>query len=162
MAVLAVFCLLFGLAFNLPLNLLIKPSVAGLSDIRFAYHIGPLFCVTVIILAVAVLNHLYGIKRTGRGSGASEHIHHAPLLHTIYDLAEQRVFDPYVQGRKVGGGVVKLLFFIDRVIDWVYQRFVPGVAYAIASIRRAHNGRFANYLAWAIGGLAIVIWVYLR
>ncbi|HEX2954654.1 MAG TPA: NADH-quinone oxidoreductase subunit L [Bacillota bacterium] len=162
MTVLAAFCLLFGLVFNLPLNLLIKPSVAGLSKVRFAYHIGPLFWVTVIILAVAVLNHIYGLKRTGRGSGASEHIHHAPLLHTIYDLAEQRVFDPYVQGRKVGGGVVKLLFLIDRVIDWVYQRFVPGVAYAIASIRRAHNGRFADYLAWAIGGLAIVIWVYLR
>jgi formate hydrogenlyase subunit 3/multisubunit Na+/H+ antiporter MnhD subunit len=168
MAVLALACILFGLGFNLPLNALIKPALASslsgehLSEIHFAYRIGPLFWLTLLILAVAVLNHIYGVKRTGKGQGASEHIHQAPILHPIYNLAEQGVFDPYVQGRRMGKWVVSGLFRIDRAVDWVYQRFAPGVAYAIASIRRVHNGRYATYLAWALGGFLIVLWVFLK
>lgn len=167
MVVLAAACVLFGVAFNLPLANLIKPALAsslkdGLKEVHFAYSIGWLLWVTVGILTLAILNHIFGVKRTGKGLGASEHIHHAPGLHQVYDMAENRVFDPYVQGRKVGGWVAQGLFLVDRGVDWVYQGFVPAVAGAVSSIRRVHNGRYANYLAWALGGLLIIVWVVFR
>jgi NADH:ubiquinone oxidoreductase subunit 5 (subunit L)/multisubunit Na+/H+ antiporter MnhA subunit len=166
MILLAAGCLLFGLFSRLPLDGLIKPSLYSslghaVSEIHFDIDITQwLFWITMTILTIAVLNHIYGVKSSGSGLGASEHIHHAPGLKTVYDLAENRVFDPYVQGEKGGYYLVKGLYLVDRAVDWVYQSFFPTVAGWISETRKAHNGLFANYLSWVLGGFGIMI-VYL-
>jgi formate hydrogenlyase subunit 3/multisubunit Na+/H+ antiporter MnhD subunit len=159
MAALAWGCIMFGLRSDIALKYLIKPAFAGLSKVEyFKFHLNsPLFWVSVVVLTIAVLNHIHGVKATGKGVGASEHIHHAPGLVKVYDLAEKRVFDPYVQGRTAVGYVALGLFWIDRGVDWFYQKLVPTVADLIASVRRIHNGLFANYLSWSLGGMVLVV-----
>jgi NADH:ubiquinone oxidoreductase subunit 5 (subunit L)/multisubunit Na+/H+ antiporter MnhA subunit len=162
MAFLALGCILFGVIYRLPLDHLIKPSLtAGLGhaieEIHFEYHLGWLFWVTIGLIAAATLNHWIGVKLSGRGVGASEHIHHLPGLSQIYDLAEKHVFDPYVQGKVIFRWLALALFRIDRAIDWVYQGLAPALAGAITSIRNIHNGLYANYLSWSVGGLLLIL-----
>jgi len=162
MIVLGLGCLIFGVAYQLPLNGVIKPALATslgheIQEVVFHYNFGPLFWVTILILSVALLNHYFGVKRSGSGLGASEHIHHAPLLKNIYGWAEASVFDPYVQARKVGRYLAQGLYLIDRGIDWCYQKGLPGLAGWCSETRRIHNGHYANYLAWALGGLVVLI-----
>ena len=114
----------------------------------------------MLILVTAIFNHVYGVKATGRGLGASEHIHHLPGLATIYNLAEKRIFDPYDQGKRVGYYAAKSCYYIDRGIDWCYQSLIPGVAHFVASSRKIHNGLYANYLSWSLAGLAFIM-IYL-
>ncbi len=162
MVTLALGCVFFGIWFKFPLNYLIKPSLidslrAAVAKIHFSFGFGELFWFSVLILTIAVINHAIGVKLSGKGLGASEHIHHAPVFNTIYDLAERSYFDPYVQGKFIGRYVALGLFWIDRGIDWVYQSFVPTVADLIASMRRVHNGLFSNYLSWSLVGLVFLI-----
>lgn len=161
MIILSLGCIIFGVWHTLPLESFIKPALTeslheALQEVHFAFGLGELFWVTIIVLAIAVINHVIGVKFTGKGVGASEHIHHAPVLSTIYDLAERRVFDPYDQGRVVFRYGVQGLYLIDRGVDWIYQKLVPVTANWIAETRRVHNGLYANYLAWALGGLVLV------
>ncbi len=161
MAVLAFFCILFGVAYQLPLDYLIKPSLAGLgaavAEIHFEYHLGWLLWVTIGIICAAALNHWLGVKLSGRGVDATEHIRHLPGLRQIYDWAEKGVFDPYVQSKVVFLWMARVLFRIDRGIDWVYQSFAPAAASVITSIRKVHNGLYANYLSWSVGGLLFIL-----
>ncbi len=162
MGTLALGCLLFGLWYRFPLDYLIKPALAfsllpDLTEVHFAFGLNELLLVTVVILTIALFNHLLGVKLSGSGLGASEHIHQAKGLNQIYDLAEARAFDIYVQGRNAGRYLAKGLFMIDRAVDWFYQVFIPWVAWLFSSIRRIHTGLFSNYLAWSLGGLIFIV-----
>ena len=115
MAVLALACLGFGLWPQWPLSNLIKPALwdslkSNLFAVEFHYQLGILFWLTIVVLTIAILNHIHGVQATGRGQGALEHVHHAPVLGPIYQLAEGRYFDPYVQGRKLGYYAAKGLY----------------------------------------------------
>jgi NADH:ubiquinone oxidoreductase subunit 5 (subunit L)/multisubunit Na+/H+ antiporter MnhA subunit len=162
MIVLALSCILFGVWFKLPLNLMLKPALYQSMDkvinkVHFEFAFEPLFWLTILILTIAVLNHWIGYKLTGKGLGTSEHIHQAPMLHRIYNLAERQVFDPYVQGKAGGRYFIKGLFHVDRGVDWFYQKLVPAVANLVTKLRYVHNGLYANYLSWSVGGLLLII-----
>ncbi len=167
MIVLALTCIVFGVWHKLPLNGILKPALMESMDkvidkgIHFEFGFGPLFWTTVLILTFAILNHWIGYKLTGKGLGASHHIYELPGLHQIYDLAEKQTFDPYVQGKRGGRYVVKGLFYIDRGVDWFYQKLVPATANKIAQLRQIHNGLYANYLSWSVGGLLLIILYFL-
>jgi len=60
---------------------------------------------TVVVLILAFLNHMFGVRKSGRGIGAADHIHHAPGLSPMYDLAERRAFDPYEIGLRLSRGI---------------------------------------------------------
>ena len=84
MIVLAGLCVLFGVANQLPLGTFIQPAVGsrvtgGASFAGFPAS-ATLVGLTLVALAVAVINHIFGVRRTGRGLGAVDHIHHAPVL----------------------------------------------------------------------------------
>ena len=162
MIILALTCMVFGIWYKLPLDSLLKPAALESMDkvihqAHFEYALSDLFWLTILVLTIAVINHWIGYKLTGKGSGASEHIHHAPVFHQVYDLAEQRAFDPYVQGKVVSRYAIQGLFWVDRGIDWFYQTLVPVTSNFISKLRNVHNGLYANYLSWSVGGLMIVI-----
>jgi formate hydrogenlyase subunit 3/multisubunit Na+/H+ antiporter MnhD subunit len=162
MIVLALLCVLFGLYNALPLKNLIQP-VLGVNRLQGHHFYGwpesaTLVIVTLVVIAAAYLNHRYGVKKTGSGLGAVDHIHHAPVLNAIYDMAEKRYFDPYDIGLKIVDLISKIAWQLDRAIDWVYNVFSVRVAYAFTNgIKKAHNGNYSLYLLWAIGGLAIIL-----
>ncbi len=166
MIILAAVCILFGVYNSLPLNNLIQPILGehrleGLNFAGFPSNI-ILIIVTGVVLIAAFLNHLYGVKKTGGGIGAVEHIHHAPVLSWIYNKAEKRYFDPYDVGLKIVGFISKIFFKVDRAVNWFYDVFIVKVTYFFTGvIKKAHNGHYAMYLSWSLIGTVIIIIIFL-
>lgn len=167
MIILAAICIIFGLFNFIPLKFFIQPVLGAqrLEGHNFAgFHINILLgAITIAVLIAALLNHLYGARKTGSGLKAADHIHYAPVLGWIYDKAERGFLDPY----NIGLGVVKVFTYIcwyfDRAIDWVYDNFTVKLALAFSSgIRRLHNGNYSFYVIWSLAGLAAVIIFLLR
>jgi formate hydrogenlyase subunit 3/multisubunit Na+/H+ antiporter MnhD subunit len=165
--VLALACIVLGVFNAYPLNTLIGPVVAPHAEagahLNFASHalnlFNPVALISLGCLAAAFLLHLYGFRKGGNKPYlASEPVHKLPVLHTLYDWAEARVFDAYEQGVKVLRGLSWALFRgIDRPLDFLFQRVVTATGERfVGLLRRAHNGHYANYLAWCLAGLIVV------
>lgn len=161
MIVIALSCVIFGVWNALPLDTLIQPILGG----RLHGHSlagwptnTVLVLTTVIVLILAVLNHLFGVRATGKGAGAVDHIHYAPVLKQTYDLAEKRYFDPYDIGLKIVGWVSFISYRLDRAFDWIYSGAADGIAFALGGgIRKLHNGNYAFYLVWSFVGIFVLM-----
>jgi formate hydrogenlyase subunit 3/multisubunit Na+/H+ antiporter MnhD subunit len=164
---LAGLCVLFGVYNKLPLTLFIQPILAGRAEagesLDFTAHalslFNPIALISIGCLVLAFLIHRYGWLKGGRKAYlASEPIHNLPGMHLAYNLAEKRVFDPYEQGLKVLKGLSLVLFKgIDRPIDFFFEKIVTFTGAKFTGIlRKAHNGQYANYLAWCLAGLIIL------
>jgi hypothetical protein len=59
---------------------------------------------------------------------------------------------------KVLKGLSVVLFkAIDRPIDFVFEKVVTFTGAKFTGLlRKAHNGQYANYLAWCLAGLIIL------
>lgn len=165
MIVIAFFCVLFGVYNALPLNHLIQPILGARLEHSYAGlpHNWWLVLGTFIALGLALANHYYGVKKAGRAAGASDHIHHAPGLAQAYDLAEKKFFDPYEIGMKFAGWLSRLLWRLDRLVDWLYDSLAVGLAYAgSAVVRWCHSGNLSNYVVWSLVGSAAIIYYVMR
>jgi len=162
MIVLAGLCILFGVGNSLPLGGLILPAVGaavtgGKSFAGFPAS-SQLVGFTAAALLLALLNHWYGARKTGRGLGAVDHIHHAIFLFPVYSVAEKGRLDPYFVGRWVVRGIATGLWGIDRAIDWVYDTLLVKAAQGVSRLGRlAHNGSVNRYMLWSLAGAAAVI-----
>ena len=163
--VLAFTCVLFGVYNPLPLQGLIEPILGGALPHTFAGlpHNWILAAISVCVLALAVLNHLYGVKKTGKAIGAVDHIHYAPGLKPVYAWAEAGLLDPYTICGKLLEGLSIAFTAIDRGIDWFYMKFVTGTAALVATgINRAHTGKHWLYVLWVLAGaigVALIIFI---
>ena len=165
MIVLAFVCVLFGVYNPLPLNVLIQPILGARLPHSYAGLPGNWWLVlgTVVVLCLALANHLYGVKKAGKASGASDHIHYAPGLATMYDLAEKKYFDPYDLGMKFTVGLSWLLWRFDRFVDWLYDSVIVGLTFACSAIVRwCHSGNLSNYVAWSLAGAVFIIYYLLK
>jgi len=165
--VLAGLCILFGLYNKLPLTLFIQPILEGhvepgahLDFTRHALSVfTPVALISIGCLVLAFLLHRHGYLKSGRKPYlASEPVHNLPVVHRLYDWAEARVFDPYEQGVKVLRGLSMVLFkAIDRPVDFIFEKVVTVTGEKFTGIlKKAHNGHYANYLAWCLAGLIIL------
>jgi len=165
--ILAGLCILFGVYNKLPLTLFITPIVAPHAEagahLDFVSHalavLNPVALISIACLVLAFLLHRYGFLKGGRKAYlASEPVHKLPVVHQLYDWAEARIFDPYEQGVKVLQGLSMFLFkAVDRPIDFVFEKVVTVTGEKFTGIlKKAHNGHYANYLAWCLAGLVIV------
>jgi hypothetical protein len=165
MLAIAGFCVFFGVFNPVPIDKLIAPIVG--SDFIGAYSGWPrsifLVLMTLAILGLAVANHAYGVKRSGKGIGAADHIHNAPVLLPIYNAAEKGLLDPYNIGLLLTGWFATLCGWIDRGIDWFYEKLVVGLTRGLsAAIRKAHSGNYSRYIVWSLAGIAVLlVWMSL-
>ena len=167
MIIIALSCILFGVWNYLPLKYLIQPVLGEhLLEGRNFYGIptnAMLVIVTIVVLIAAILNHLYGVKRTGSALKAADHIHYAPGLSKIYEKAEKRYFDPYDIGKRIVKLFSNAMWGIDKAIDWVYNDMVPASAYIVTNrIRRLHDGSYNTYIIWSLTGMILVIAFLMR
>jgi len=171
--ILAALCITFGVYNKLPLENFIQPILAGKVEagehLDFTAHaldlFNPVAGISVLCLLIALGLHFYGWKRGGKKPYlASEPIHQLPGLKNLYDLSEARFFDLYEQGVKFLQWLAGILFrFIDRPIDFIYEKVVTAIGRKFTGLlQKAHNGQYANYLAWTIGGLVVVVWIILQ
>ncbi|MBM3297105.1 MAG: NADH-quinone oxidoreductase subunit L [Candidatus Aminicenantes bacterium] len=168
--VLAGLCILFGVYNKLPLQTFITPILDGHTEpgahLDFTSHalslFNPVALISIGCLVLALLLHLYGWRRGGkRAYLASEPVHKFPGLKQVYDLAEARIFDIYEQGIRFLRTLSFALFKgIDRPIDAVFDKGVSAVGLKFTRLLQgAHNGHYANYLAWCVGGLIVLAYV---
>jgi formate hydrogenlyase subunit 3/multisubunit Na+/H+ antiporter MnhD subunit len=162
MIVLACLCVLFGLGNGLPLSRLIEPAVGAAVTKGRSFAGFPastlLVGLTAGVLLLAALNHWFGVRRTGRGLGAVDHIHHAPLLGPVYAVAEKGRLDPYAIGGWMMRGVTAGLWWIDRAIDWLYETLVVRASHGLSRLARLpHNGSANRYIIWSLVGAAAVV-----
>ena len=163
MIVLALLCLVFGVANSLPLGRLIEPAVGAATTRGETFAGFPssmlLVGLTVGVLVLACLNHAFGVRRTGKGLGAVDHIHYAPGLSSVYALQETGALDPYRTLTSVVRIAAGVLYRIDRVIDWLYSTVATQSAFAITwLLRKAHNGNVNRYVLWSIfGAIGVVL-----
>jgi len=167
--ILAAICVVFGIYNWIPLKLFLEPILSGHllpgETLNFSGHalalFNPIALISMGCLLIALGLHIFGFKRGGNKAYlVSEPIHHLPVLNALYNWAEARVFDLYEQGIKFLQALSSFLFkFVDRPIDFFYERIVVSVGRACTGIlKAAHNGYYANYLAWTIGGLVLIVW----
>jgi NADH-quinone oxidoreductase subunit L len=166
--VLALLCLTFGVWNKLPLENLIQPILAGHAEagapLDFTAHALSLFNViagiSIACLVIALLLHLYGWRRNDKKAYlASEPVHKAPGFKQMYDWADKRFFDLYEQGVRFLRALSTALFRgVDRPIDALYEKAATSAGRAFTALfRAAHTGHYANYLAWCLGGLVIIV-----
>jgi NADH:ubiquinone oxidoreductase subunit 5 (subunit L)/multisubunit Na+/H+ antiporter MnhA subunit len=161
LVVIAAGCVFFGLHRSFPIGQLVQPAVKSHlegQDFSFLMPNTKLVAVTVIMLVMAFVNHVFGAKMKGSGLKAVDYIHDAPVLSGIYARAEKGCFDPYERGKALMRGFSYILWRLDRAIDWVYNQGLPGCVQALANtMRRWHSGSYVTYLGWSLGGLLVLI-----
>jgi NADH-quinone oxidoreductase subunit L len=171
--ILAALCIIFGVYNKLPLQNFIQPILSGKVEagehLDFTAHalslFNPVAGVSILCLLIALGLHFYGWNRGGKKAYlASEPIHQLVGLKQLYNLSEARFFDLYEQGIKFLSWLARMLFqFVDRPIDFIYEKVITTIGQTFTGIlQKAHNGQYANYLAWTIGGLVVVIWIILQ
>ena len=167
MVILALICILFGFYNQLPINHFIQP-VLGAAKLEGHSFAGwptnlTLVIITLIVLLGALINHIFGVKRTGKGLGAVDHIHYAPVLSGLYDRAEKKYFDPYEWGMKLAQGMARVLWWLDRAVDWIYEKLIVSMTNACSGIVSwTQSGNFSNYVLWSLVGTILVMFYILR
>ena len=160
MIILTALCLIFGFGAYLPIQLIFAPYLreSGIfsAEPLWGWHLGFIFMVSIGALIIGLINHIYGSKKTKKAVKAADHIHYAPVLKQIYGMAERRVFDTYDQGMKFINLLGRVLFGIDRAMDFITDTLPAGITALCSNIlRKVHNGMYPNYMAWALIGLLI-------
>jgi NADH:ubiquinone oxidoreductase subunit 5 (subunit L)/multisubunit Na+/H+ antiporter MnhA subunit len=166
--VLALLCIVFGIHNYLPIVMFVEPIFYGyngfLEHSGFTAHalnfFNPVALTSFVCLLLGMLVYRYGWTKNNKAASlSSEAIRNFPVIKNIYNLAEAKIFDIYDQGLKFLKALGYILYYgVDRVIDFIYEKIIAGTVRVVGAILRfAHNGYYANYLAWCIGGLIIIV-----
>ncbi|HCG34969.1 MAG TPA: proton-conducting membrane transporter [Clostridiales bacterium] len=163
MSILAVFCMIFGLGNTLPLDTLLAPATGIQASFSGWPHSVLLVVISLFVLLLALLDHLYGSKKDGSPLHAADHIRHAPVLKHIYDAAEKGWLDPYHWLMAAMGGFSDVCVQVEKGIGFVYDKAVPRtVKRAGLALQRLSDGRLSHYLYLAVGGMlciALLFWL---
>lgn len=164
MLLMAAACLVLGFGQSIVVNHLLMPV---LGDHFPGAHVGGhtnwlLVGISVCLLLLACFDHYRGFKKTGKGVEAADHFHYAPVLHTIYDWAEKKYFDPYEQARGLITGYANISLRVNDAISWFYDVFVVRLVGGLSAlVRRAHNGSQSRYVVWVLAGMVITVALFL-
>lgn len=162
MCALAVPSILFGVANTWPLDSLISPALEYTESYSGWPHSAVLVLISLVVLALAVCDHIYGSRKSGSAINAADHIHYAPVLRNIYAAAEKGWFDPYNWTMRIVGAWSALCMFIERGVAWFYDVAAVGAAKGAGNLlHRIDNGSLSLYLAAAVAGVGIIVVIFL-
>jgi NADH-quinone oxidoreductase subunit L len=165
--ILAALCVVFGVFNFIPFKYFITPILEGRvtgEHLDFSAHalnvFSPVAGISIFCLLLALVFHFYGWNKAGKKAYlASEPIHKLPVMKTLYDWSEARVFDLYEHGIRFLKALSNVLFVgVDRTIDFFYEKIITFVGRSLTrALQWAHNGHYANYLAWCLAGLIAAV-----
>jgi formate hydrogenlyase subunit 3/multisubunit Na+/H+ antiporter MnhD subunit len=162
MGVLAILCLVFGVVNTWPLDSLISSSL-GITEVYSGWpHSTALVVISLVVLALALCDHIYGCKKTGSAIRAADHIHYAFGLRSIYQAAEKQWFDPYRWILYIAGVFSDLCVLIERGVSWFYDTAAVKVLLGTGDLmQRFNNGSLSRYLAAAVIGAVGVAVIFI-
>ncbi|MCX7647924.1 MAG: proton-conducting transporter membrane subunit [Elusimicrobiales bacterium] len=151
MIALAAICVIFGFGAHLPISKLISPSLMALGFVAdgelSGFHFDNLFLLSLVVIIIAVSNHILGFRLSGKAYKSSDHIHYAPVLHQTYDMAEKGYFDLYEIFRKIFSSFSSLLFKIDRFFDKLIDDIPVSITlYVSDKVSKLHSGSYSLYM----------------
>ena len=84
-------------------------------------------------------------------------------ISTLSHWANSRVFSLFglgiTRGVKMFAGLIYVT--IDRGIDDTYEKWIAQGGKAVTiGLKAAHNGLYANYLSWVLGGFVLLVWFF--
>jgi formate hydrogenlyase subunit 3/multisubunit Na+/H+ antiporter MnhD subunit len=162
MGILAALCVLFGVVNRLPLDGFLGSSLGQTESYSGWPHSSLLVVISLVTLALAVCDHVYGSKKTGCAINAADHIHNAPGLRSIYAMAEKHWFDPYDLMMGAVNGFSNMCTAIEKGVTWLYDDALVGAATGAGLLlHRLNNGRPSQYLGVALVGVACIVAVFL-
>jgi NADH-quinone oxidoreductase subunit L len=158
MIIIAALCFLFGVRNDIPINKLINPVLVDkVAEHHFEAKMS-LVVITSLVLAAALVSHLFQAHKKGDAVKAVDYIHYAPGLAQIYQLAERKFFDTYEIILKLIGFACRLLYAIDRLIDRFYNDLSVNLAGGLGfAIRKVHTGSYRMYLGWSLAGMFLIM-----
>jgi len=165
MGILSLACLLLGFGQSAVISSFLQPVLHKAAEA--GEHIGShtnwlLAGISVGVLTLALIDHLYGFRKTGKGLEAADHFHDAPGLRTIYKWAGKKLFDPYHLGGYFVRAYAAVSLRINDGISSFYDIYaVRFVGMLSGLVRKAHNGNQARYVLWAVAGLVLVAAIFL-
>ncbi len=113
------------------------------------------------VLALAVLDHVYGSRKEGSALKAADHLHYAPGMKQYYACAERGALDPY---RWLMGGVDAFsrgCAWVESGVSWLCDTGIPGAVRNIGdTLSRFNTGSLSRYLALAVCGLVAVGFIF--
>lgn len=165
MIFLSVICIIFGFGAHLPLNKLIIPSISYLGYVPTTdlpgFHFDNLFLFSIAVIIIALSNHIIGFSLSQKPHKASDHIHHAPILKSIYSFAEKGFFDIYELSKSLFKILSRLLYRIDRIFDMLIDKIPANFTFILSSkISQIHSGIY-NYYIFAIFVLSFIYIIYI-
>ena len=160
--VLALLCVLMGVFNRVAHTILLQPAL-GYTESFGGWPESPLLvALSIAALLLALVDHLYGRKKSGSALHSADHLHDAPVAKQIYAVAEAGKLDPYNWLTAAVNGFSRACMQIEKGVSWVYDKGVPGLVRGAAQLlHRASNGNLTRYLALATGGLVCVAILFL-
>jgi len=165
--VLALLSIVFGVFNFIPFKYFIEPILDGRAPaehLNFSAHalniFTPIAGISIFCLLLALAFHFYSWNKTGKKAYmASEPIHKMPVMKNLYDWSEARVFDLYEHGIRFLKALSNVLYMgVDRTIDFIFEKVITFIGNSVTHfLQWAHNGHYANYLAWCLAGLICAI-----
>ena len=121
-----------------------------------------LLLIYVIVLLMAILNHITGFRATGESLRAADHIHYLPGLYRVFDAAERHYLDPYNVLMSIVRIYSWLCRMLDRCLTWVFESMLGNmVSRGSGALHDFNLGIVNQYLLWALGGLVLLVLLFL-
>lgn len=159
--VMAVLCVVFGLFNKLPVDNWFRAATRTEESFGGWPHSPVLVIISLAVLTLALLDHIYGCKKTGKPINAADHIHYAPGLHQVYGLAEKGVFDPYNWLNGVLNGFSFVCVKIEQGVSFVYDKAIPGAVRGVGNLlHKADNGSLSRYVGGIALGFAVIAAIF--
>ncbi len=136
MAVLALGCIFLGVYHAVTLRYVFQSFLVG--NLSYStLSLGFLLVVaSMLVLLLAVSDHIYGYRKAGSAVGALDHICGAPVLRQIYAAGSKRYFDPYEVLMAVFNGLGRASLGFNRGLAWLYEKSLGRlVAHATKGLR---------------------------
>jgi len=160
--VLALLCVLLGVFNRVAHTLLLQPALGYTESFSGWPKNWVLVALSCLALIIALLDHLYGRKKTGSALRSTDHIHYAPGAKQVYAFAEAGKLDPYNWLTAAIGGFSRACMWLEKGVSWVYDTGVPGLVRGASSLlHRGVNGSLTRYLALAAAGFLCIAVVFL-
>ena len=162
MGILAILCLVLGVVNTWPLDHLFG-SALRITEVYSGWpHSTMLVVVSLAVLALALVDHIYGCKKTGSALQAADHIYYAPGLRRIYQAAEKGWFDPYRWIVSLAGVFSDFCVLIERLVSWFYDTAAVKVLLGTGDrLQQANDGSLSRYLGAALLGAAGVAVIFI-